>query len=442
MKKVKYWLLLPVGLMLLFAANGLALALHHWAWIPAMAICFALCNLLPTMATPLDEGTRLRMLIHGYLLLSLFLVCTVLSVIFQIVLAFFLIPNHPWIYVFSVLLCIGVLAFSFWNGIISVYCTSIHLGLKMRIIGAICGTIPLANLIALYHILKVVRKEIKIEENKWRVNWERRDQKICKTKYPIVLVHGFFFRDSHRFNYWGRVPDFLMQNGAALYYGNHPSAASVAECAQILTDRIQDICIRTGSEKVNVIAHSKGGLDIRYAMTFCGAAPYIASLTTVSTPHRGCKYADWLLGKVPPFFQRIISGSYNSTLKRMGEEETDFMAAVWDLTCSRCQERDAIMPMPEGVYCQSIGSKINRAARGKFPWSAIARFVKIFDGPNDGLVGKESFSWGPNYTFLENDFRDGISHADTMDLHRRDVPGFDVREFYAQLVSDLRQRGL
>ena len=31
-------------------------------------------------------------------------------------------------------------------------------------------------------------------------------EKICKTKYPVLLVNGVFFRDSAYFNYWrGRV---------------------------------------------------------------------------------------------------------------------------------------------------------------------------------------------------------------------------------------------
>ena len=79
-------------------------------------------------------------------------------------------------------------------------------------------------------------------------------------------------------------------------------------------------------------------------------------------------------------------------------------------------------------------------SREYYQVNKVGDLMSLFTNDLDTI--QESFSWGPNYTFLENDFRDGISHADTMDLHRRDVPGFDVREFYAQLVSDLRQRGL
>ena len=68
--------------------------------------------------------------------------------------------------------------------------------------------------------------------------------------------------------------------------------------------------------------------------------------------------------------------------------------------------------------------------------------VKHFDGYNDGLVGEDAFEWGEKYTFLVNDGLRGISHGDMIDLNREDIPGFDVREFYVQLVADLKNRGL
>jgi triacylglycerol lipase len=43
---------------------------------------------------------------------------------------------------------------------------------------------------------------------------------------------------------------------------------------------------------------------------------------------------------------------------------------------------------------------------------------------------------------LEASGPEGISHGDMIDLNRYNLPGFDVREFYVQLVADLRQRGL
>jgi triacylglycerol lipase len=85
---------------------------------------------------------------------------------------------------------------------------------------------------------------------------------------------------------------------------------------------------------------------------------------------------------------------------------------------------------------------MKRAGSGRFPLNFSHRIVKNYDGENDGLVGENSFSWGEKYTCLRPQGNKGISHGDMIDLNRRNIPEFDVREFYVQLVSDLKQRGL
>ena len=57
-------------------------------------------------------------------------------------------------------------------------------------------------------------------------------------------------------------------------------------------------------------------------------------------------------------------------------------------------------------------------------------------------MAETSFRWGQKYTFLTGEGERGISHGDVVDLNRENIPGFDVREFYVGLVSDLRERGL
>ena len=101
------------------------------------------------------------------------------------------------------------------------------------------------------------------------------------------MVHGVFFRDFEHLNYWGRIPEELEKNGAVIYYGNHNSAAAVRDSAKELAARIHQIVNETGCGKVNVIAHSKGGLDTRATIALTDIAPYVASLTTINTPHRG-----------------------------------------------------------------------------------------------------------------------------------------------------------
>ncbi len=391
---------------------------------------------------PKTSSLRLRVCHHGGVLLSVFALSLIPSIIYHTVLAFQTIPDDYLTFLFSALYCIAGSFLLFWNGILCVYCTSLQMGIKWRVIGALCGMIPILNLIVLSKIISLVMEELEFEIEKEHITEIERAAEMCKTKYPILLVHGVFFRDTRIFNYWGRIPRALEARGAKIYYGSHQSALSIKDSATELAARIQAIVKRTGCEKVNIIAHSKGGLDCRYAIAECGIAPFVASLTTINTPHRGCIFAENLLNAAPPKLKENVAKIYNAALKKLGDEDPDFMAAVTDLTAEVCEKLDAQLLLPEGIYSQSVGSVMSRARSGKFPLNLSYRYVKSFDGENDGLVGEMSFKWGEKYTLLRTEGRRGISHGDMIDLNRENIKDFDVRKFYAELVSDLKNRGL
>lgn len=329
----------------------------------------------------------------------------------------------------------------FWDGTIRMYVTSVQLGIKWRVIGAFCGMIPIVNIFVLIKTIRIADDEYDFECDKIELDNVRAESEICKTKYPLLLVHGVFFRDFKYLNYWGRIPNTLQKNGAQIYYGAQQSAASVENSGKELLDKIRQITVETGCEKVNIIAHSKGGLDSRYAVSCLGADKYVASITTVNTPHRGCKFAEYLLEKASGSFRNAVASKYNSALKMVGDTDPDFIAAVTDLTASRCEQLNEVCPDMPGVYYQSVGSKANKATGSKFPLNLSYHLVKHFDGENDGLVSVDSMKWGESFTLLTPKGRRGITHGDVIDLNRENIKGFDVREFYIGLVNDLKNKG-
>ena len=405
---------------------------------PLFLLLNALMGIRPTGTTRL----KLKLCNHGTLLLTIFVCSLIPSLAWHVALAFLTVPHSYMDLVWSAVYCIVASAILFWNGIICVYCTSTQMGIKWRVIGALCGMIPIANLIVLTRIIKITSDETEFEIEKELVEKDPALREICKTKYPIILIHGVFFRDNKIFNYWGRIPRTLKLHGATIHYGKHQSALTVKESARELTARIKLIVERSGCEKVNIIAHSKGGLDCRYAISEFGLAPYVASLTTVNSPHRGCLFADQLLGAIPEDIQNKVAKAYNVTLSALGDETPDFLAAVGDLTAEACQKRNEMLTFPDGIFAQSVGSVMEHPRKGQFPLNLSYRYVKNFDGDNDGLVGESSFEFGEKYTLLRSDGKRGISHADIIDLGRENIPEFDVRAFYTELVSDLRKRGL
>lgn len=418
----------------------------HGIFVAVAVLLFLVINVAPCPSNRKLLSRRLKICGNGCELLIVFIISAVIIIVYSIAGFFGAFPvgsivENLKLWLINTLVAILVEAIVFWNGIIRVYMTSQQLGLRWRVVGIICGMIPIAHLVALGIIIRTVSFEVSFENEKLELNRRREAERICATKYPILMVHGVFFRDYRFLNYWGRIPKELEKNGAVVYYGNHQSAESVGECAKEIAARIEEIVRTTGCEKVNIIAHSKGGLDSRYAISLLGASQYVASLTTINTPHRGCEFADYLLSKMAESQKNMLAKTYNAALKKLGDTSPDFLAAVSDLTASACRDRNELVKDVPEVYYQSVGSTLNHASSGRFPLNFSYELVNYFDGSNDGLVGEKSFPWGEKFQMVQVKGKRGVSHGDMIDLNRENIRDFDVREFFVQLVSNLREMG-
>ena len=405
-----------------------------------LILSFIIINILPSILYKKLYDKKLNKIRNGYRLLIIFFVNLILSTFIYIISIIKYNIDFK-ILLINLLLIILVLTIVFWNGIIRVYLFSKQLGIRYRFIGLLLGLVPIINLIILVKIIKICKNEVDFENNKIKTNIERKNKEICKTKYPLLLVHGIFFRDFEHLNYWGRIPNELINNGATIYYGNHSSSLSVKESAKEIAERIKEIIKETNCEKVNVIAHSKGGLDTRYAISNLGMDKYIASLTMINTPNHGCVFADYLLNKAPNSLKNTVASSYNFALKKLGDKEPNFLEGVSDLTSTKVEELNKIIKKSDKVYYQAFGSVLKKATGGRFPLNLTNNFVKYFDGKNDGLVGEDSFPIYDNFTLVEAPKNRGISHGDVIDLNRENIEGYDVREFYVKLVNDLKNKG-
>ncbi|MEM6328530.1 MAG: alpha/beta fold hydrolase, partial [Bacteroidota bacterium] len=121
---------------------------------------------------------------------------------------------------------------------------------------------------------------------------------ILPTRYPVVLLHGF-----------GALAN-LMQGGVLHREAMHLRAHGIWAYAPHANpyDTIQARCDtwaahltramdETGADRLNLIGFSSGGLDARWLACEMGWADRIASLVTVSTPHRGTALAEYVLGR-------------------------------------------------------------------------------------------------------------------------------------------------
>lgn len=329
-----------------------------------------------------------------------------------------------------------------FHGLVRIFFCSSQLGIMARIALLLFWWIPGINFILLRKFMTVSRTEYRFTENRHKLLAERKEDMLCGTKYPILMVHGIFFRDWKSFNYWGRIPKELEDNGAVIYYSNHQSSASVEQCANEIKQRVLNIVQETGCQKVNIIAHSKGGLDSRYAISCLGMDQYVASLTTINTPHMGCNYVCRILDRIPQKTVTAIGNKYDTLYRKLGDDNPDFFSGLKDLTDRECFRLNKVMKNVPGVLYQSTGSRMVSRTSTMFPLSLGYCIIKCFGGgDNDGLVSTNSMVWGEFLGVISPKGRQGISHGDMIDLTRKNIEGFDVCEFYIDLVSQLKSKG-
>ncbi len=368
-------------------------------------------------------------------------VCAILQVAVWVLLAVYGRPD-AFFWIVAVLNFLAVFLCLILNGMIRVAIASTQLGIVLKILLLSLWFIPIVNVVLAIVVARVAMNEYQHEYRRYTRNQARKSEQVCKTQYPVLMVHGIFFRDWKVFNYWGRIPVELAENGVAGYFGRQQSSAAVEQSGAELAQRIEEVLAETGSEKVNIIAHSKGGLDARYAISRLGMADKVASLTTVSTPHHGCTFAGRALEKAPDALKGFLQKNYARLFKKLGDDSPDFFAGVQELTVEKCAQLNAEMPDVPGVYYQSVGSKMKTAGSAPFPLNVGYQIVKAMDGDNDGLVFAESMPWGNFLGVLTAPGKKGISHGDMIDLTRKNIKGFDVCEYYVGLVAGLKNRGL
>ena len=176
-------------------------------------------------------------------------------------------------------------------------------------------------------------------------------------KYPVVLVHGIVAHDRWKIiNFWGRIPKILEEKGIQVFLGNTDSWGDCDSNARILKSTIEKILLETKTEKVNIIAHSKGGIDSRYLIWKHDFEDKIASLTTISTPHHGSELAD-LIYNQKIFHSKIAKKALDIFGKLYGDINPDLYNVNYQLTTNRMKEFNESIGINDKVYYKNMHNK-------------------------------------------------------------------------------------
>lgn len=259
--------------------------------------------------------------------------------------------------------------------------------------------------------------------------------------YPVLFVHGMGFHDSKIINYWGRAPKLFEKLGHTVYYGWQDSNGSYYTNGQAIAERIAQIVEETGCGKVNIVAHSKGGLDARYAISTLGMGKYVASLTTLSTPHNGSLTIDRIM-KLPKFLLKAGSKLTDLWFKILGDKQPDTYSVIKCFSTKEAKRFNHENPNFPAVRYRSYAFVM------KDPWSDMFLWfsnmvVNHFEGENDGFLAPRAVKWGEFMGIKRSACRRGISHCDEVDMRRmkfckKSSKGVsDILEVYREIADDL-----
>jgi triacylglycerol lipase len=274
--------------------------------------------------------------------------------------------------------------------------------------------------------------------------------------YPIVLAHGvcrfdvlwnqFLRADDNddpridKLHYFKGIRTMLLANGYRAYHSRVAWAADVNTRATDLKQNVLRILDDSKAEKVNIIAHSMGGLDARHMLfndrVLGKIHERVASVTTISTPHEGSPFADWGLEhfpQLPDVFQKI-----GLDVNGLRDLRTETCKRYNDDPEVRAFEADCEATIKFQTYAGKQGFwGIFSLLKGAF------RIIKEKEGENDGLVSVRSAQWRARYfkeVLNETDHLNELGWWDPDQIAAGESPQKlhnRIHQFYATIASQL-----
>ena len=245
------------------------------------------------------------------------------------------------------------------------------------------------------------------------------------TRYPIVLAHGLLgfskigVEGFAALTYFRGIRAHMEKHGYRVW----TTEVGKTDGVEVRAQQLKTCIDRLTAGKVNIIAHSMGGLDARHMISQLGMADRVAALVTIGTPHRGSSFADWgtqHLGVTVPL------------LDALGVDT----AAFFDLTTQTCRDFNRRNPDAASVkYFSYSGAQ----ARSRIfpPLHASYDIIRKREGPNDGLVSQGSARWGE---YLGNLDADHLNLVGWKFVWERSE-AFDAKAFYLGVAQMLRDKG-
>lgn len=222
---------------------------------------------------------------------------------------------------------------------------------------------------------------------------------VVKLKYPVLLCHGYGALASIvKPSPMHEVCMLMRKHGVIAFAPNIVPYAKIETRAAQWVNKIKQLTDEYGFEKINVLAHSMAGLDMRHALTRSDIHTRVSSLTTLAAPHRGTSLAEMVLNSTPDIVRDKLGDVFNWFGDSMyPQAKSDALGAVKQLTREYVQEEfNPKHPDHEDVAYFSYSASVGKGTDA--PLNTIYRYQNQYihgqEGPNDAFISVESAKWG------------------------------------------------
>lgn len=262
-------------------------------------------------------------------------------------------------------------------------------------------------------------------------------------KYPVVLVHGWAGSDEFIFgiDYFYGIKSTLEDQGVDTYVADIGAFDTSMARGEKLKAFILEVLAISGKSKINIIAHSQGGITSRYVISNMGMSKKIASLTMISTPNRGTALCDIATGKLPKLAQYAIEVLADTFWGGIiaGDEDSNFNEATLEMTHYNMEQVfNPNTPDSNEVSYFSYAGKLFGASPNLL-LTPTTLILQYYDGDNDGVVPVQSSKWGIWKGTITGLF--GVDHFMEINHLFGNSPGFDTEGFYVDICEMLEGYG-
>lgn len=161
-------------------------------------------------------------------------------------------------------------------------------------------------------------------------------------RHPVILLHGLAMTSTS----WVWLGSRLGARGIGpLYATTYFSPQKVSLSARHLQQFVERVCAREDAERVDIVAHSLGGLVARYFIERMDGHRRIGRLVTIGSPHQGS-----MLGRIGlvPSARELATGSSFIADHLSNPHPGVAYTSIWS-------RADAIVVPPEAASMEGFG---------------------------------------------------------------------------------------